>query len=85
MPSIRQILGAVAVGLVAVSALPAQPKLSPQARRAYQYGQEARRYLQERQNPATGLPDGLTDIDILELWVLKTIICGIPSNPSTVR
>jgi hypothetical protein len=67
MPSIRQILGAVAVGLVTVSALPAQPKLSPQARRAYEYGQEARRYLQARQNPATGLPDGLTDIDILEL------------------
>jgi hypothetical protein len=53
--------------LVTVSALPAQPKLSPQARRAYEYGQEARRYLQARQNPATGLPDGLTDIDILEL------------------
>lgn len=68
MPSVRQVLGAVAVGMVAVaSALPAQPKLSAHARRAYQYGVEARKYLQERQNPATGLPDGLTDIDILTL------------------
>jgi hypothetical protein len=68
MPSVRQILGAVAVGLVTVAtALPAQPKLSPQARRAYEYGVEARKYLQARQDPATGLPDGLTDIDILEL------------------
>ena len=68
MPSIRNILGAVAVGMVTVStALPAQPKLSPMARRAYEYGVQARKALQERQNPATGLPDGLTDIDILEL------------------
>jgi hypothetical protein len=68
MPSVRQILGAAAVGLVAVAtALPALPRLSPQARRAYEYGVEARRYLQERQDPATGLPDGLTDIDILVL------------------
>jgi len=49
------------------TALPAQPKLSPQARKAYEYGVEARRYLQARQDPATGLPDGLSDIDILEL------------------
>jgi hypothetical protein len=68
MPSVRQILGAVAVGLVTVAtALPAQPKLSPQARKAYEYGVEARKYLQARQDPATGLPDGLSDIDILEL------------------
>jgi hypothetical protein len=60
MPSIKQILGVVAVGLATVaSTLPAQPKLSSRALKAYD--------LARRQNPATGLPDGLTDIDILQL------------------
>ncbi len=69
MPSIRQIIGAVAVGLVGVAvALPSQPKLSPQARRAYEFGVLARKDMERRQNPTTGLPDGLTDIDILELY-----------------
>jgi len=68
MPSIRQVLGAMAVGLVAVtSALPPQPKLSPQAKRAYEFGVLARKEMERRQNPTTGLPDGLTDVDILEL------------------
>ncbi|CAL3970001.1 hypothetical protein PZA11_006321 [Diplocarpon coronariae] len=70
MPSIRQILGAVAVGCVASSlALPAAPKYTYTAyeRRAYEFGQLARKHmLEERQNPTTGLPDGLTDVDILE-------------------
>ncbi|KAK2623606.1 hypothetical protein QTJ16_006787 [Diplocarpon rosae] len=70
MPSIRQILGAVAVGCVASSlALPAEPKYTYTAyeRRAYEFGQLARKHmLEERQNPTTGLPDGLTDVDILE-------------------
>jgi hypothetical protein len=71
MPSLRQIVGAVAVGLVAVAtALPAQPKLSPQMRRAYDFGVLARKEMERRQDPATGLPDGLTDIDILELYVV---------------
>jgi hypothetical protein len=70
MPSFRQIVGAVAVGLVGVAtALPAQPKLSPQMRRAYDFGVLARKEMERRQDPATGLPDGLTDIDILELYV----------------
>lgn len=56
MPSIRQVLGAVAVGLVSVSAMPAGPRLSANLHKFY-----------SRQNPATGLPDGLGDIDILEL------------------
>jgi hypothetical protein len=62
MPSIRKILGAVAVGLAAVtSALPAQPRISTRALRAMD--------LVRRQNPATGLPDGLGDVDILQLYV----------------
>jgi hypothetical protein len=65
MPSIRQILGAVAVGMVGVtSALPAMPKLS--SRMANMFN------LAARQNPATGLPDGLTDVDILQLYFLPT-------------
>ncbi|KAH8679688.1 ferritin-like domain-containing protein [Tricladium varicosporioides] len=59
MPSLKQILGAVAVGLTVVSGAPAQPKLSTRALNAYNG-------VQARQNPATGLPDGLTDIDILQ-------------------
>jgi len=60
MPSIRQILGAVAVGMVGVTtALPALPKIS--GRMANMFN------LAARQNPATGLPDGLTDVDILQL------------------
>lgn len=71
MPSIRQVLGAMAVGMVAVAtALPAQPKISPMMRRAWDAGVAARKNLLEsRQNPTTGLPDGLTDVDILELYV----------------
>lgn len=58
MPSIKQIFGVVAVGLAAVAtALPAQPKLSERALKAYE----------RRQNPATGLPDGIGDIDVLQL------------------
>ncbi|KAL2068481.1 hypothetical protein VTL71DRAFT_16579 [Oculimacula yallundae] len=65
MPSIRNVLSAVVVGLLAtVTALPAAPKYE---RRAFEYGQLARKHMLEaRQNPATGLPDGLTDVDILE-------------------
>ncbi len=71
MPSMRQVIGAVAIGMVAVAS--ALPKLTPAERRAYNYGVEARRsLLSTRQNPATGLPDGLTDIDILELYVSLT-------------
>ncbi|KAG9245234.1 ferritin-like domain-containing protein [Calycina marina] len=45
MPSIKQIIGAVALGFAtASSALP----------------------LAARQNPTTGLPDGLTDVDVLQ-------------------
>ncbi|KAH8821866.1 ferritin-like domain-containing protein [Xylogone sp. PMI_703] len=57
MPSIRKIVGTVAVGLVAVaSALPAMPKMSNYERKVYD--------IVARQT-ATGLPAGLTDIDIL--------------------
>ncbi|KAI9049248.1 hypothetical protein LZ554_007095 [Drepanopeziza brunnea f. sp. 'monogermtubi'] len=50
-------------------ALPAAPKYTYTAyeKRAYEYGQQARKQmLERRQNPATGLPDGLTDVDVLE-------------------
>ena len=43
------------------SALPAMPKLSPRLLKMFN--------LAERQNPATGLPDGITDTDILQLYV----------------
>ncbi|TVY15799.1 Protein rds1 [Lachnellula arida] len=59
MPSIRKVLGAVAIGMVTfTSALPAKPKLSPFLLKMSN--------LVERQNPATGLPDGITDTDILQ-------------------
>jgi len=62
MPSIKQIIGAVALGFVSVtSALPAQPKLSERSLTNFA--------LATRQNPATGLPDGLTDVDVLQLYV----------------
>lgn len=80
MPSVRQIVGWVAVGLVAVTnALPALPKMSPEMRRAYDFGVLARKDLEARQNPATGLPDGLTDIDILELYadVSSHLLCKL--------
>jgi hypothetical protein len=69
MPSIRQILGATIGLLTVATALPAQPKLNQRARRAYEYGLLARNNMLATRavNAATGLPDGLTDIDILEL------------------
>lgn len=77
MPSIRQIVGAMAVGMVALTtALPALPKMSPHMLRAYNAGVLARKNLESRQNPATGLPDGITDIDILELYVGSLIGVG---------
>ncbi|KAI1007194.1 hypothetical protein K3495_g1025 [Podosphaera aphanis] len=68
MTSFRQIVSCVTIVIIGVaSALPALPKLSPQAVRAYEYGQQSRRaLLASRQNPQTGLPDGITDIDVLE-------------------
>jgi len=60
MPSIKQLIGVVALGLVSVvSALPAQPRLSERSLKHFA--------LATRQNPATGLPDGLTDVDVLQL------------------
>ena len=62
MPGVRHICGLMAVGLAAVgSALPAQPRLSPRGLKIYG--------LAERQATATGLPTGLTDVDILQLYV----------------
>lgn len=67
MPSFRQVVvGAVVLGMGLVNALPALPKMSPQMKRAYDFGVLARAEMDRRQNPATGLPDGLTDVDILE-------------------
>jgi len=59
MPSIRSILGAVAVVLATVAtALPAQPRLSGRAVAHYN--------LAARQNAAAAAA-GITDIDILQL------------------
>ena len=64
MPSIKQIFGVVAVGLATVAtALPAMPKLNERALKMWES------HLMARQDPATGLPDGLGDIDILQLYV----------------
>ena len=60
MPSIRQIIGAVAGLATVASALPALPKLSSRAITSYD--------LRARQLADTGLPAGLTDIDILQLY-----------------
>lgn len=63
MPSIKQIIGAVALGFISItSALPAQPKLSSRLLKSFD--------LVTRQNPATGVPDGLTDVDVLQLYVV---------------
>ncbi|KAH8597023.1 ferritin-like domain-containing protein [Bisporella sp. PMI_857] len=60
MPSFKQMVGLVAVGLATVgSAFPAIPKFSSRTMNAYSN-------LVSRQNPATGLPDGLTDVDVLQ-------------------
>lgn len=53
MPSIKQILAVAAVGIATVTAIPTRWQESA--------------ILSKRQNPATGLPDGLTDIDVLQL------------------
>lgn len=67
MPSFRQVVvGAVVLGMGLVNAGVALPKMTPQMRRAYDFGVLARANMEARQNPATGLPDGLTDLDILE-------------------
>ncbi|KAI6247652.1 hypothetical protein HI914_04443 [Erysiphe necator] len=64
----KNIVTILAMSLVgSVCALPGQPKLSYKARRAFEIGQGLRRtILESRQNPATGLPDGLGDLDVLE-------------------
>jgi hypothetical protein len=61
MPSIRRILEVAVVGFAAVaSGLPGQPKLSSRAVNAYN--------LAARQSASTGLPSGLTDVDVLQLY-----------------
>ncbi|KAG9232121.1 ferritin-like domain-containing protein [Amylocarpus encephaloides] len=59
MPSFRQIVGAVVTGLAMVAAAPAGPRISARSLKMYNA-------YERRQNPATGLPDGLTDIDVLQ-------------------
>jgi hypothetical protein len=62
MPSIKSIIGAVVVGFAALgTALPAQPKLSQSAVSHYD--------LAKRQNAAAAAA-GITDIDILQLFVI---------------
>lgn len=53
----------VACLLSLTAALPAQPKLSPDVRALYDRSVD---FLARRQNPATGLPDGIGDIDVLQ-------------------
>jgi hypothetical protein len=75
MPSIKQIFGAVAMLTIGANALPAQPRLSTRALKAYD--------ISARQLASTGLPPDLTDIDILQLYVslpCKTTLCQWPSK-----
>jgi len=61
MPSLTKLVG-LAVGLASLSsALPSLPRLSTRAVSSYD--------LRARQLAATGLPAGLTDVDILQLYV----------------
>jgi hypothetical protein len=85
MPSFRQLaIGAVVLGMGLVHALPGLPKMSPQMKRAYDFGVLARKEMERRQNPTTGLPDGLTDIDILELYVPSLHTSKSPTNTHSV-
>lgn len=86
MPSFKSMISVVVLGLGLVSAAPGMPKMSPQMRRAYDFGVKARENMElsRRQNPTTGLPDALTDVDILELYVslFPFFPFAIPSLPS---
>jgi hypothetical protein len=60
MPSFKRVLDVMVVGIATVtSALPGLPKLSHRALTTYN--------LAARQAASTGLPAGLTDVDILQL------------------
>jgi hypothetical protein len=64
MPSFKRVLEVMVMGFAAAaSGLPGQPKLSSRALKAYN--------LAARQSTSTGLPAGLTDVDILQLYVLQ--------------
>lgn len=66
MPSFKRVLEVMVVGFAAVtSGLPGQPKLSSRAVKAYN--------LAARQSTSTGLPSGLTDVDILQLYVSQPL------------
>lgn len=65
MPGLRNLIGAV-VGLAAVaSALPALPRLNERALKMYEW---------KRQVTETGLPANLTDVDILQLYVIFSLL-----------
>jgi hypothetical protein len=65
MPSIKSIIGVAVVGFAALgTALPAQPKLSERAVSHYD--------LARRQNAAAAAA-GITDIDILQLFVVLSM------------
>ena len=69
MPSMKSIISAAVVGLAAfATALPAQPKLSRSAVSHYD--------LARRQNAAAAAA-GITDIDILQLFVLLVVMLYI--------
>ena len=62
MPSMMKIAGAAASLAALVSAIPAQPRLTPRQTEIYE--------LSKRQNAAAAAL-GLQDVDILQLWVSK--------------
>jgi hypothetical protein len=75
MPSFRQILEVITVGLAATaSALPGQPKVSSRALRAYD--------ISARAATSTGLPAGLTDVDILQLYVPALVLFNLANDES---
>jgi hypothetical protein len=69
MPSFKQIFGAV-VGLATVVMGAPMEK-----RAAILFG---------RQNPATGLPDGLGDVDVLQLYVALFLLYTLPISVSSL-
>jgi hypothetical protein len=73
MPNIKQIFGLVAILAIGANALPAQPRLSTRALKAYD--------ISARQLASTGLPADLTDIEILQLYVSLFMQDGSVNGP----
>lgn len=66
MPSFKSVVEVMVIGLVAVTtALPAFPKISERSR--------ARLEMAKRQTAAVAASSALSDVDILQLYVIHTL------------